>query len=127
MVGGLQMSNMNSNNQLNIRTRFGKFISWGMSLDIDVEPPTWEMFNGVFTKALHFPSSLVLNLQFEKRHTRYKVEYEARNVSDEDTLLIQSDLMKYLRKEASKTKFGGYPKNFMVGEAKFQLRSVQTG
>lgn len=120
------MSNMNSNNQLNIRTRFGKFISWAMSLDVDIEPPMWMMAHGVFTKPLHFPSSLVLNLEFEKGHTRYIVEYEARNVSDEDTLLIQSDLMKYLRKEASKTKFGGYPKSFMVGEAKFQLRSVAT-
>jgi hypothetical protein len=119
---------MNSNNKLNVRTRFGHFLEWSISLDIMMNPAFFNfapLING--DKGYNYPQSLCLSLKFLKKSVVYHVDYEARNVSDKDILLIQSELIKYLRREASKTKFGGYPKTFMVGEAKFQLKSITTG
>lgn len=123
---------MNSNNKLNIRTRWGKFISWGMTLDVNLDPfdESTEYNNYLRQKGVRycrFPESLVLTLEFEKNSIRFVVEYEARNSSDQDVLLIQSKLIKCLQQASRTTKWGGYPKSFMVGEIKFQLRSIATG
>lgn len=112
-------------NNLNIRTRWGKFISWAMSLDVDTMDS--EFFNYSLAKGIRyarFPSELNLQLEFEKLDVRYIVEYTARNPTDEQILLVQTNLMNYLRKSSKSEKFNGCPKSFMIEELKFQLKSV---
>jgi len=123
---------VNSNNKLNIRTRWGKFISWGMTLDVNLDSfdEATEYNNYLRQKGIRycrFPESLVLSLEFEKNKSRFIVEYEARNSSNQDVLLIQSKLIKCLQQTSRTTKWGGYPKSFMVGETKFCLRSLTNG
>lgn len=113
-------------NNLNIRTRWGKFISWAMSLDIDTADSDFLILNSLNkgVRYANFPSELNLQLEFEKLGVRYAVEYAARNPTDEQILLVQSNLMNYLRKSSKSEKFNGYPKSFMIEELKFQLKSV---
>jgi hypothetical protein len=114
-------------NSLNIRTRWGKFTSWAMSLDVDTMDV--DFFNYSLAKGIRyarFPSELNLQLEFEKLGIRYIVEYAARNPTDEQILLVQSNIINYLRKTSKPEKFNGYPKSFMIDELKFQLKSVAT-
>lgn len=114
-------------NNLNIRTRWGKFISWAMSLDVDTMD--LEFFNYSLAKGIRyarFPSELNLQLEFLKLDVRYIVEYVARNPTDEQILLVQSNIINYLRKASKPEKIDGYPKTFMIDELKFQLKSVAT-
>lgn len=114
-------------NSLNIRTRWGKFISWAISLDVDTMDI--DFFNYSLTKGIRyakFPSELNLQLEFEKLGVRYIVEYAARNPTDEQILLVQSNIINYLRKASKSEKVDGYPRSFMADELKFQLQSIAT-
>ena len=113
-------------NNLNIRTRWGKFISWAMSLDIDTADSDFLILNSLNrgVRYAKFPSELNLQLEFEKADVRYIVEYCARNPTDEQIVLVQTNLMNYLRKSTKSEKFNGYPKSSMINELKFQLKSV---
>lgn len=98
-----------------------------MSLDVDTMD--LEFFNYSLAKGIRyarFPSELNLQLEFLKLDVRYIVEYVARNPTDEQILLVQSNIINYLRKASKPEKIDGYPKTFMIDELKFQLKSVAT-
>ncbi len=114
-------------NKLNTRTRWGSLVSWAMSLDVDsmdIDFLNYSLSKGI--RYARFPSELTLQLEFLKLGVRYNVEYAARNPTDEQILLVQSNIINYLRKASKPEKIDGYPKTFMINELKFQLKSVAT-
>ena len=113
--------------KLNQKTRWGTFIQYKLSIDDswpDEDYYLYYLSKGV--RYVKFPQQLDLIIKFLKDGITYEVKYQARNVNEEDQLLIQNHLMKFLRAVPKTSKMDGYPETFFIGKSKFKLSSIET-